>query len=272
MFPITQQQVQEIQIDYTRCKADAPDVDDVIKGNLEAKIPDVTTAFKTKGRSANAMWGKISDQTVQYQFGEEQKDVTKCVVQFELPEDFGPPVFFYYRLSNFFQNHRRYVASFSDKQLKGDAVSGSVINSSSCDPLRSDPVTGKPYYPCGLIANSFFNDSFTSPLMMGRDDPEEYKMESNTDIAWGTDKDLYGKTKYKANEVMPPPNWRKLWPDGYTDDLPPPDLSQWQAFMVWMRTAGLPTFSKLYQRNNRDAMKQGTYRVIIDDRECAPQS
>jgi cell cycle control protein 50 len=213
------------------------------------------------------MWGKVPDQEVQYQFGVKQSDVTKCVVQFELPEDFGPPVFFYYRLSNFFQNHRRYVASFNDKQLKGDAVSGSEINGSSCDPLRSDPGTGKPYYPCGLIANSIFNDSFTSPLNIGGNDPEEYKMENNTDIAWGSDKELYGKTKYKPDDVMPPPNWRSLWPDGYKDDLPPPDLSQWQAFMVWMRTAGLPTFSKLYQRNDRDAMKQGTYRVIIDDRE-----
>ena len=35
--------------------------------------------------------------------------------------------------------------------------------------------------------------------------------------------------------------------------------------MVWMRTAGLPTFSKLYQRNDDEPMRQGTYRVTISD-------
>jgi hypothetical protein len=30
-----------------------------------------------------------------------------------------------------------------------------------------------------------------------------------------------------------------------------------------MRTAGLPTFTKLYGRNDTDTMQQGTYRVII---------
>jgi hypothetical protein len=216
------------------------------------------------------MWGKVLNQTRQYRFGEEQTDVTQCVVQFELPEDFTPPVLFYYRLSSFYQNHRRYVASFNDKQLKGDAVSGGEINGSACDPLRSDPDTGKPYYPCGLIANSLFNDSFTNPIKMGGGAPEEYRMDNNSDIAWASDKDLYKKTTYKPEDVMPPPNWRKLWPDGYTEDHPAPDVSDWQAFMVWMRTAGLPTFSKLYQRNDREAMQQGTYRIIIDDRESGP--
>jgi hypothetical protein len=37
--------------------------------------------------------------------------------------------------------------------------------------------------------------------------------------------------------------------------------------MVWMRTAGLPTFSKLYQRNDTVAMTSGTYEIIINDSE-----
>jgi hypothetical protein len=33
-----------------------------------------------------------------------------------------------------------------------------------------------------------------------------------------------------------------------------------------MRTAGLPTFSKLYQRSSKDeAMKPGRYEIVIDD-------
>lgn len=33
--------------------------------------------------------------------------------------------------------------------------------------------------------------------------------------------------------------------------------------MVWMRTAGLPTFSKLYQRNDDKAMIAGRYQIEI---------
>jgi hypothetical protein len=34
-----------------------------------------------------------------------------------------------------------------------------------------------------------------------------------------------------------------------------------------MRTAGLPTFSKLYQRNDHDELSAGTYRLKIYDRK-----
>jgi hypothetical protein len=85
-------------------------------------------------------------------------------------------------------------------------------------------------------------------------------------IAWDSDRALYGETKYKPDEALPPPNWRKRYPDGYTDDNPPPNLKDWEHLHVWMRTAGLPTFSKLYQRNNTAAMKEGEYEIIIDDR------
>jgi len=34
-------------------------------------------------------------------------------------------------------------------------------------------------------------------------------------------------------------------------------------FQNWMRTAGLPTFSKLYGRNDGDVMKAGTYELDV---------
>ncbi|KAG5460748.1 MAG: ligand-effect modulator 3 family [Olpidium bornovanus] len=36
--------------------------------------------------------------------------------------------------------------------------------------------------------------------------------------------------------------------------------------MVWMRTAGLPDFRKLYSRNDQDVLKAGTYTAVIDSR------
>ena len=38
-----------------------------------------------------------------------------------------------------------------------------------------------------------------------------------------------------------------------------------EEFQVWMRTAGLPTFSKLALRNDNQTMKAGNYQVDIDD-------
>jgi len=84
-------------------------------------------------------------------------------------------------------------------------------------------------------------------------------------IAWGTDAELYHKTKYTNDQVMPPPNWVKRFPNGYTDEHPIPDLSKYEEFQVWMRTAGLPTFSKLALRNDHQVMTAGVYSITIDD-------
>jgi LEM3 (ligand-effect modulator 3) family / CDC50 family len=86
-----------------------------------------------------------------------QQDI--CRLRFTVPTDFTPPVMLYYRLTNFFQNHRRYVNSVDQSQLQGNNLTAAQLNSDgSCTPLITAP-NGKPYYPCGLIANSLFNGS-----------------------------------------------------------------------------------------------------------------
>ncbi|EPY83210.1 cell cycle control protein 50A [Camelus ferus] len=63
-------------------------------------------------------------------------------------------VFMYYGLSNFYQNHRRYVKSRDDSQLNGDP--SALLNpSKECEPYRRNE--DKPIAPCGAIANSMFN-------------------------------------------------------------------------------------------------------------------
>jgi hypothetical protein len=192
-----------------------------------------------------------------------------CILSFEIPNDIQPPILFYYRLTNFYQNHRRYVKSVDIEQLKGTARSVSDIDSGDCGPL--DSVDGKPYYPCGLIANSMFNDTFTNlnatNPSQNENSPSVYNMTTNG-ISWAHEGDLYGKTKYKPSDVVPPPNWQEQYIDGRYDSLQElPDLHTWEAFQVWMRTAGLPTFSKLAQRNDNDVLRAGTYRLKIYDRK-----
>ena len=199
---------------------------------------------------------------------------------FTIPNDIAPPILFYYRLTNFYQNHRRYVKSFDVNQLKGNDVSLSSIKSGECDPLDVAPAANgkpeRPYYPCGLIANSMFNDTFlnftaTNPPDDDNDNNNnQASMSYNfTDkgISWGSEGDLYGKSAYKPDQVVPPPNWQEQYPeDGYDslDELP--DLHTREDFQVWMRTAGLPTFSKLAKRNDNDVLRTGTYVLKIQDR------
>lgn len=152
--------------------------------------------------------------------------------------------------------------------MKGEARSNGSINGGTCDPLRLNPDNGKAYYPCGLIANSLFNDTFSSPVLVtprdGSNKNETYFM-TNKGIAWETDKELYKPTKYTPYEISPPPNWHERYPEGYTEDNPPPNLQEDEEFQVWMRTAGLPTFSKLARRNDTETMHSGTYRIDIKD-------
>jgi hypothetical protein len=69
------------------------------------------------------------------------------------------PIYLYYGLQNFYQNHRRYVASRSDAQLRGEVVD-TYSSLSACDPRLSEGDSTDPskfFLPCGLIAWSLFN-------------------------------------------------------------------------------------------------------------------
>lgn len=248
-------------IDYSECATLAP------KGNSPSDfqlIPSnkVSSYFKSSNstNSPQPMW-RQNTTIIHYGPGVDV-NTTVCSLTFNIPEDIGPPVLFYYRLTNFYQNHRRYVKSFDSNQLKGGAISSTSIAKGSCTPLLLAP-DGKPYYPCGLIANSVFNDTFSSPIRVGNADNKTYPM-TNNGIAWASDRALYGPTKYTVDQIAVPPNWVLRWPNGtYTTDNPPPNLQQDEGFQVWMRTAGLPTFSKLALRNDNETMAGGMYQVDI---------
>ena len=87
---------------------------------------------------------------------------------------------------------------------------------------------------------------------------------TTTGIAWSSDRALYKPTTYTFDQVVPPPNWRKMYPE-YNSTLLPPNLQEWEAFQVWMRTAGLPDFSKLAKRNDTGTMDHGRYQIDIWD-------
>ena len=76
-----------------------------------------------------------------------------CEIDFTLEKDFAGKVYMYYGLTNYYQNHRRYVKSRDDDQLLGKL---STKLSSDCKPFDVDG-NGVPIAPCGAIANSLFS-------------------------------------------------------------------------------------------------------------------
>ena len=159
------------------------------------------------------------------------------------------------------------MKSLDSDQLKGTAVKNGSLG--ECDPLDTDD-SGRAYYPCGLIANSVFNDTFTNPVQLNVHDSsfsnKTYNM-TTKGISWDSDKELYGETKYNPEDIAVPPNWQLRYPNNYTKDNLP-KLKEDEGFQVWMRTAGLPSFSKLAMRNDHETMQCSAYEISIDDSEC----
>jgi len=171
--------------------------------------------------------------------------------------DWEGQVFLYYGLTSFYQNHRRYVKSRDDKQLYGDLSS----RDQDCDPFLN-PVnqTGKVYAPCGAIANSLFNDSITLQYKDTAGTWQNVKV-SRRGIAWGSDREYKFKNPKGENSIealktnfantLRPMDWQKnIWEldeeDPENNGLLNEDL------IVWMRTAALPNFRKLYRKIVRE--------------------
>lgn len=183
----------------------------------------------------------------------------KCTIQFEIPNEIKGNLFMYYKLTNFYQNHRKYVESYDWYQLRGFAVEKGDI-SDKCEPLRYRD--DKIIYPAGLVANSLFNDTISN-LTNVDDSTMNYDF-SYHGIAWKSDLSIYKTSQYNVSDIVPPPNWIERYPNGYTEqDLV--DLAKDEHFMNWMKTAALPSFMKLYGQNKQkaDVLHEGKYQIEI---------
>jgi hypothetical protein len=280
-------------------------------------------------RDKNTKLCKKGSDNFQYQ--KVETGTTDAFVTFDIKEDMDAPVHLYYQLDNFYQNHRRYVKSRDDMQLRGidnwikkngykwddsvqmDKPAGSRTKTASevfplCSPLvLPDHISGKsctwnsttggtgPYkdipckvmWPCGLIAGSFFNDYFlpmTTNSGGGLEDGYSVSADgtytindgtkwSEKGIAWKSD--VSSKFKNPTTETA---GWN------YEDDVAKGVSSDYyhlyqmypnfpnlkneglenEHFIVWMRTAGLPTFRKLYARIDEKLTKGSQYTVKVN--------
>jgi hypothetical protein len=175
-----------------------------------------------------------------------------CTVTLIVPKQMKSPVYVYYELDNFYQNHRRYVKSVSSSQLQGTNVSDL---STDCKP--EDYVNGLPITPCGLIAWSLFNDTFNFSTV------SNVPVHVNKNgIAWKSDvQKKFGSNVFPTNF---PNNNRTgtslIGGAGLNSSAP---LDQDEDLIVWMRTAALPNFRKLWGKIEQDFQPGDTINVGI---------
>ncbi|KAF8374875.1 hypothetical protein PRIPAC_81304 [Pristionchus pacificus] len=185
-----------------------------------------------------------------------------CVFPIELKNNFTNPVKFYYGLDGFYQNSRLYMASRSEMQLHGK-----LDDTDGCSPLEMmvDPTDNikKPIAPCGVIADSLFNDTFSLHTTPDASTPSTLVPFT----ARGIVSDYVRKQKFKnpdygENETLcdafkgtvRPPSWQR---DVCTLGAPTTaDEAERESvgtgflnidLIVWMRAAALPKFRKIYR-------------------------
>ncbi|KAF8094543.1 hypothetical protein N665_0360s0045 [Sinapis alba] len=185
------------------------------------------------------------DNKVKYIQGLEDK---RCNRTITVTKTMKNPVYVYYQLENFYQNHRRYVKSRQDGQLRNPKDEHDV---KSCAP--EDIVGGEPIVPCGLVAWSLFNDTYDFTR-------NNQKLSVNKkDISWKSDRDSkFGKNVF-------PKNFQKGSPIGGKTLDPKIPLSEQEDLIVWMRTAALPIFRKLYGKIDTDLEAGDTINVLLQN-------
>lgn len=88
-------------------------------------------------------------------------------------------------------------------------------------------------------------------------------------ITWSSDQSRYGQTTADPSTIVPPPNWRERYPNGYSaGNIFDPTTDE--HFQVWMRTSWFPTFRKLYAKYTGDEpFVGGQYMISVDLSKCA---
>ncbi|KAK2153086.1 hypothetical protein LSH36_308g03007 [Paralvinella palmiformis] len=243
----------------------------ITSDNVQEKIIDyTTTACKPSNATLAARYETCAE------FVEDFNNtglVCECEIQFTLNESFSGQVYMYYGLTNFYQNHRRYVKSRDDKQLRGQKIAGNKLNT-DCEPYKTyNDTSDVGIAPCGAIANSLFNDTLELSYMDGSNIITVSMIKKG--IAWTTDKTVkfenpegFAENASLAfSDTVKPRNWQK---PVYELDLADTSNNGYENedLIVWMRTAALPTFRKLYRKIDHKGLfdtglPNGTYKLTV---------
>ncbi|CAG8708410.1 13179_t:CDS:2 [Racocetra persica] len=247
----------ELSIDYTHCETDA--LNDF--GLIPSKYVTDSMRLKFPPKDKQLPRWKKSNITIP----PNNKTIPQCSIRFYIHKEMKPPVYLYYRLTNFYQNERNYARSLDTDQLKGKIIDKEKIKRGGCK--NFGVLHGTIIYPCGLLANSMFNDTIGNLTLINDESLQNTNLTYNfsyTGIAPPADAAKYKLTEYNISEIRPPSNWVERYPNGtYTSDYPPIDPSKDEHFQVWMHTAGLPIFRKPYGLNEHMPLQVGYYQIDV---------
>eukprot|EP00472_Partenskyella_glossopodia_P014814 CAMPEP_0197516042 /NCGR_PEP_ID=MMETSP1318-20131121/954_1 /TAXON_ID=552666 /ORGANISM="Partenskyella glossopodia, Strain RCC365" /LENGTH=286 /DNA_ID=CAMNT_0043064549 /DNA_START=683 /DNA_END=1543 /DNA_ORIENTATION=- len=159
------------------------------------------------------------------------------------------PLYVYYEIKRMFQNHREYVKSVSFDQLSDVSGASESKIHKECSPASE--TEGKTIYPCGLIANSQYNDTLqgyfcesgvstlqSCSLMTGDN-------WSHQGIAWKSDLDRFNARPLTSDETD----------FGYFEY----NLTniENEVFVVWMRPGNGGVVRKLYAIDKKKGLEKG---------------
>jgi len=290
---VASNEVLEYETAYTDCTARTfwfaedsdPPSSNVLQTNLDIirEEETISTCGDVYQKWANCKDASATDACDNQVFNQSFPPTCICTQSLNIEQNMDKSTFTYYRLTDYYQNHRRYVKSRDDVQLLAASEEDLRNPKSDCQPY--DKVGDQPIAPCGAIANSLFNDTFflydneqaadddDAFFALVRNPTQNNIAMSGENIAWQTDKkqkfDPDSKTSNSTlfNNILKPINWRTNAPDLGTNN----DVLYYRTlsgssgvgfknedFIVWMRTAAFPTFRKLY-RKVQDSDNDGTY-------------
>jgi len=146
----------------------------VLTGALFVILGMVAKGSSAAVKEASVEYSGMSDCQIQ-----DSGPASTCTVTVKAADSMEAPVLVYYELTKVYQNHRRYVKSYDKKQMIGD-TSWTGAKQKSCEPLTH--AGDKILHPCGLIANSLFNDK----ILIASDHSMKYD-----GIAWTADDEKY---------------------------------------------------------------------------------
>ena len=189
--------------------------------------------------------------TVEYQIRyDDQCELNQtCTLSFNIEEEIKGDIHLKYKLTKFYQNHRRWMESKSRDQLAGVYVNFEGM--STCDPIRSvnDSSAAEDWIlPCGISAISLFNDTFTI-------DSDELDF-NESGIAWDSDQEY--NYQPLSEEYKTGHKWLEgssLFPGGQINEH----------FIVWMRAGSLPTIVKKYAICHDCTIPAGQLNVTIEN-------